>query len=254
MGQASQSYLESVEQILARIRNTQAGAIEKAADRMAHAIKAGRAVFVFGSGHSVLPVLDIFPRYGGYVGFYPLADPRLMWFFPVGPGGARELLWLERREGYLASFLKSHPLTGEDVVLVFSHGGLNAAPVEMALHARQAGASVVAVTSVANARTRPASHSTGKKLADVADVVIDNCTPPEDAQVKIDGWPHPVAAASTVAFVAIAQALVAETAARLAALGVKKRVFVSPNVREVEAGHNEKVFEEFEAWVRALKS
>ncbi len=249
-----QTYLRSAEEVLARIRQSQGEAIGQAAQRMARAIAAGRAVFVFGSGHSVLPVLDVFPRYGGFVGFYPLADPRLMWHFPIGPGGARELLWLERQEGYVANFLRSHPLGAGDVVLVFSHGGLNAAPVEVALVGRQRGASVVAATSVANARTHRATHSSGKRLADVADVVIDNCVPPEDAVVRIDGWPYPVSAVSTVAFVAIAQSLVAETAARLAAMGVVKESFVSPNVEGVEPGHNEQVFEEFAAWVRGLMS
>ena len=247
-----QMYLRSVEAILARIRETQAPAIARAGNMMASAIARGRAVFVFGSGHSVIPVLDVFPRYGSFVGFYPLTDPRLMWFSPIGPGGARELLWLERKEGYIATFLESHPLGQGDVVLVFSHGGLNAAPVEMALAARERGSSVVAVTSLANARTHPATHSSGKRLAEVADVVIDNCTPPEDAQVSIKGWRHPVAAASTVAFVAIAQALVASTAQHLATRGIHKRVFVSPNVQGVEPGNNEKVFEEYEAWARSL--
>ncbi|WP_324715441.1 SIS domain-containing protein [Carboxydochorda subterranea] len=247
-----EAYLEKVESILARIRETQAPAIDRAGEMMAGAIAKGRAVFVFGSGHSAIPVLDVFPRYGSFVGFYPLTDPRLMWFTPVGPGGARELLWLEREEGYIANFLKSHPLGAGDVTLVFSHGGLNAAPVETALAAKERGSAVVAVTSMTNARTHAPTHSSGKRLADVADVAIDNCTSPEDAQVTIQGWQHPVAAASTVAFVAIAQALVAATAQHLAFSGIRKRVFVSPNVKDVEPGNNERVFEEYEAWIRTL--
>lgn len=248
----AETYFRSVEAILARIRETQGPSISRAGEMMATAIAGGRGVFVFGSGHSVIPVLDVFPRYGSFVGFYPLTDPRLMWFTPVGPGGARELLWLERTEGYVEQFLKSHPLGAGDVALVFSHGGLNAAPVELALAARVRGGSVVAVTSMTNARTHRPTHSSGKHLADVADVAIDNCTPPEDALVSVQGWQHPVAAASTVAFVAIAQALVASTAQQLAARGVRKRVFVSPNVQGVEPGNNEKVFEEYEAWIRSL--
>jgi uncharacterized phosphosugar-binding protein len=56
---------------------------------MAAAIAADRRVYVFGSGHSVIPVQDIFPRYGSSIGFFPLYDPRLMWFNVIGPGGAR---------------------------------------------------------------------------------------------------------------------------------------------------------------------
>jgi uncharacterized phosphosugar-binding protein len=71
---------------------------------------ADTSIYLFGSGHSVIPVLDMFPRYGSFVGFYPIYDPRLMCFNIVGPGGARELLWLERQEGYariiLASFCR----------------------------------------------------------------------------------------------------------------------------------------------------
>lgn len=251
-GNLAEAYLEGLQRLVARIRESQAEPIQRACERMARAIASGRAVFAFGSGHSVLPVLDLFPRYGSFVGFYPLADPRLMWFAPAGPGGARELLWLERTEGYVASFLKSHPLSAGDVLLVFSHGGLNAAPVEVALAGRRAGASVVAVTSRLNAQHSGATHSSGQRLADIADVVIDNCTAPEDAQVAVPGWPHPVAAASTVAFTAIAQALVAGTAGQLAAMGIRKRVFVSPNRPDVEDGHNEEVFREYERWVRSL--
>ena len=91
---------------------------------LATAIAAGKRAYLFGSGHSVIPVMDIFPRYGSFVGFFPLYDPRLMWHNVVGPGGARELLWLERREGYVANFLQSFALEPGDAMMVFSHGGL----------------------------------------------------------------------------------------------------------------------------------
>src|SRR5947209_10136759 len=113
-------YYEKTADLLARIHSTQTGNIEKAAEAFASAIGADRRVYLFGSGHSVIPVLDIFPRYGSFVGFVPLYDPRLMWSNVVGPGGARELLWLERREGYAEVFLQSHPLTTGDCMLVFS--------------------------------------------------------------------------------------------------------------------------------------
>ncbi len=94
-------YLMKAVQILERIHDTQMGAIQQAAKACAASIAAERAVHFFGSGHSVIPVLDMFPRYGSYVGLHPIMDPRLMWFNITGPGGARELLWLERTEGYI---------------------------------------------------------------------------------------------------------------------------------------------------------
>ena len=136
---SANKYYEKISEVLARIHSTQEKQIEKAGEAMATAIAAGKRVYLYGSGHSVIPVMDIFPRYGSFVGFFPLYDPRLMWSNVVGPGGARELLWLERKEGYAEVFLQSYPLEKGDVMIVFSHGGLNAAPIEAAAYAKEKG-------------------------------------------------------------------------------------------------------------------
>jgi len=237
-------YYEKITGLLANIHNTQTAAIEKAGEAFATAIHAGKRVYLFGSGHSVIPVLDIFPRYGSFVGFVPLYDPRLMWSNVVGPGGARELLWLERREGYAEVFLQSYPLEVGDCMMVFSHGGLNAAPIEVAQIAKRKGLHVVTVSSLANSTVAQVTHSTGKVLSDFAEIAIDNCVEPEDSQVDI-GRPEKVAAGSTMAGVFIAMSLVAETGARLVAKGHKPVTFVSPNVPGIEKDHNQKVFETY---------
>jgi uncharacterized phosphosugar-binding protein len=241
---SSTLYLDRIGEILAEIKAKETGHIRDAAAFMADSMSRGGRVYMFGSGHSVIPVLDIFPRYGSFVGFFPLYDPRLMWTNVIGPGGARELLWLERREGYAKVFLQSYPLEPRDVMLVFSHGGLNAAPIEVALEAKAKGLKVVTVSSHANLKIAKRSHSTGKALADVADVAIDNCVPPEDALVDV-GQLERVAAGSTVAAVAIAMSLVAETAARLAEKGEVPPTFVSPNVQGVPADHMAGVYRAF---------
>ncbi len=238
-------YLNAICEILEKINSTQSEKIEEAAQLMANSIAQDGLVHVFGSGHSVIPALDIFPRYGSFPGFHPLLDPRLMWFNVVGPGGVHELLWLERQEGYIKVFLKGHQLKKEDTMLVFSHGGLNAAPIEIALEAKSRGLSVVAVTSLANHENSAATHSSGKKLAEVADVVIDNCVPPEDALIRVDGLQEKVAAGSTVAVVATTMALVAEIAVILVEKGEKPQIFVSPNVKNVASNHNEQVFKTY---------
>jgi uncharacterized phosphosugar-binding protein len=237
-------YYERVTRILERIHTTERAVLERAGDLFASCIGGGGRVYLFGSGHSVIPVMDVFPRYGSFVGFYPLYDPRLMWSNVVGPNGARELLWIERREGYVEQFLQSYPMGPQDCLLVFSHGGLNAAPIEAALYARGRGTRVVSVSSHENARTSARTHSSGRALSDVADIAIDNCVAPEDAQVDV-GRLEKVAAGSTIAAVFIAMALVAETGARLAASGHELTTFVSPNVPGTAKGHNLRVFDEY---------
>jgi len=246
-------YLLEGEKLLEKIRTSQMEAIQKAAQAMAKSIAAKRAVHIFGSGHSVIPVLDIFPRYGSYPGWHPIMDPRLMWFNITGPGGARELLWLEREEGYVKNVLLSYNLDERDTFLVYSHGGMNAAPVEVALAAKEKGLTVVAVTSVANRKINQPTHSSGKSLHDAADIVIDNCSPAEDALVGIEGLKGKVAASSTLTAIAISMALVAETTGELAKLGkLPERVFVSPNVAEVPKTNNEQVFRDYEAFIAGL--
>lgn len=239
-------YHERISAVLDAIWTTQSATIEHVATKMAETIAARGLVHLFGSGHSVLPVLDIFPRYGSFPGFHPLMDARLMWTSVLGSGGAKGLLWLERREGYAAVLFENEPIRAGDVLLVFSHGGLNAVAIELAQEARRRGLFTVAVTSMDNFRRQPATHSSGKKLADVAEVVIDNCTPAEDALVDVPGWNAPVAAGSTVAFVTIAMALVAQVAAALARRGVAPLVFVSPNVPGIPPDNNPKVFGAYE--------
>lgn len=241
---SAKTYLERIREILERIESEEIKNIRAAARVFAASIRRRGRVYMFGSGHSVIPVLDVFPRYGSFVGFFPLYDPRLMWSNVIGPGGARELLWLERQEGYARVFLQSYPLEKRDTMLLFSHGGLNAAPIEMALEAKARGLKVVTVSSHANVRIARRSHSSGKVLSEVADVAIDNHVPPEDALVDV-GQLERVAAGSTVAAVAVAMSLVAETAAALARTGKVPPTFVSPNVHGVPKGHMGGVYAAF---------
>lgn len=242
---SAEGYFEAIGGIIGKIRATQIDTIREAAQIMADSISQNGLVHVFGSGHSVIPVLDIFPRYGSYPGFHPLLDPRLMWFNVLAPGGAPELLWIERQEGYIETFLGGYDFGSNDVLLVFSHGGINAAGIEVALAAKKAKLPVIAVTSMENQRRAFPTHSSGKKLSDVADIVIDNCVPPEDALVKLDGQEEPVAAGSTAAVVVITMALVAEVAKILVEGGRHLSVFVSPSVQGISEDHNRKVFEAY---------
>jgi uncharacterized phosphosugar-binding protein len=243
-------YRERIAEVLDRMWTTQTVMIEKVAAAMAECIGRGGLVHMFGSGHSVLPVQDMFPRYGAFPGFRPLMDMRLMWTNVIGSGGAKGLLWLERREGYAAVLFENEPIRQGDVMLVFSHGGLNAAGVEVLQEAKKRGLTTVAITSMDNYSKRSATHSSGKKLADVADYVIDNCVPAEDALVEVQGWKAPVAAGSTVATVTIAMAIIAQVASDLAAQGKNPPVFVSPNVPGIPPDNNNRVYEEYE---RSLK-
>ena len=244
---SAETYFAEAQKIFNSVRTTQARNICKAAQLGVDSITQGGLVHLFGSGHSVIPVMDVFPRYGSFAGFHPLMDARLMWTQVLGSGGVRELLKLERTEGYVSTFLSNFKFEAKDTMVIYSHGGLNAAGIDVALHAKALGLKVVAVTSLENARIAKPTHSSGKKLADLGDVVIDNCCPPRDSLVDVAGVP--VGASSTLAVIAISMALTTEMAAELAKRGVKFRAFVSPNVTTVGPENNRQVFDEYIARV-----
>jgi uncharacterized phosphosugar-binding protein len=137
-------------------------------------------------------------------------------------------MFIERVEGLAETILANFDLSPSDVMMVFSVSGLSAVPIEMARGARRRGLSVVAVTSVAQSTTGSPLHSSGTRLLDHADVVVDLCTPPGDAMVAVDGLETPVGPGSTIAAVAIANEIKSQTALLLAQRGAMPPVLTSP--------------------------
>ena len=243
------AFTAGIVEILEKI-DAQKEAIDKATSICAEVINSGKLVHLFGSGHSVLPIQDMFPRYGGVVGWHPLMDPRLMWTNVVGPGGARELLWLERQEGYIKNYLQSYNFQEGEAIIIYSHGGLNAAGIETALYAKERGLKVIAVTSGENYRVATATHSSGYKLGDVADVLLDNCCPLNDAIVEVPEYPQKVGASSTIGAIALTQILASQTALELQKLDFEMFIFVSPNVTEVPANYMHEVYAQYTELVK----
>jgi uncharacterized phosphosugar-binding protein len=209
-------FLDAATALLRRIEETQEDALKQASDLCADAIAAGGLVHLFGSGHSRIPVEEMFPRYGSYPGFNPLVELSLTFHTQVvGANGQRQAMFIERVEGLAETILQNFELGPPDAMIVFSVSGLSAVPIEMAQGARRRGLPVIAVTSVEHSRSGSSGHSSGTRLLDHADVVIDLCTPPGDALVAIEGLESPVGPGSTIAAVGIVNEIKSRTAALL---------------------------------------
>jgi uncharacterized phosphosugar-binding protein len=237
----TERFTDRIIELLERLVTTQDEVLDEVARRCGETLSSGGLVHLFGSGHSVIPTLDAFPRYGSFVGFHPLTDPRLMWHNVLGPGGVRELQWLERVEHYIPKFLDHEPMNVGDVLIVYSHGGRNSAGIETALYAHERGIFTVAVTSVAN-RELPREHSSGKHLSEVCDLCIDTGVPVVDAVVTVPGWDRPVGGSSTVVVCAVSQEIITRTARVLAGRGEILPTFVSPTAPGVSLATNDDVF------------
>jgi uncharacterized phosphosugar-binding protein len=246
-------YTTALIELLQRLAETQNDVLDTVATRWADTVQAGGLVHLFGSGHSVIPTIEAFPRYGSFVGLHPLNDPRLMWHNVLGPGGVRELLWLERTENYIDKFLQHEPLAAGDVIVIYSHSGKNAAGIDAALYAKEHGLFVVAVTSTANLDS-PGTHSSGKRLPEVADAVIDTGVPVEDAVVWVEGWNRPLGGSSTVIASVVSHEIIARTGTIMAARGEQLQTFVSPTVEGASVSSNDEVFAEHARYLHAAQA
>jgi uncharacterized phosphosugar-binding protein len=197
----------------------------------ADVIAGGGLVHLFGTGHSRIPVEEMFPRYGSYPGFNPLVELSMTFHTEVvGTNGQRQAMFIERVEGLAESILANFELRPGDAMMVFSAGGLSAVPIEMAMGARARGLPVIAVTSREQSLAGEPEHSSGTRLLDHADHVLDLCTPAADALVTLDGLETPVGPGSTLAAVAIVNAVKVRTAELLAAAGALTPVLTSAAV------------------------
>jgi uncharacterized phosphosugar-binding protein len=215
---ASRTYLRGLRQLLERIEVEQEENIESAARIMADCIARGGIVHLFGSGHSMLPALEVFPRYGSFVGLHPIIDPRLFWFNVLGSFGVPEMLFLQNTEGYADVLLDGQHLSENDVLVVFSHGGTSAVVVDAARYAKKKDMTVIAVSS-SFASVGAARHSSGARLGDLADMVVDTYAPRGEALVEIEGLKEPVGAVTTTLAMSAALAMVSRTAELLVEMG-----------------------------------
>jgi uncharacterized phosphosugar-binding protein len=230
-GEAPEGWTRAAIALLEKLDRTQGAALDDAAAICARAIGDGGLVHLFGTGHSRMSVEEMFPRYGSYPGFHPMVELSTTFHTQVvGTNGQRQAMFIERTEGLAEVILRNFHLQAPDAMVVFSARGVTANPIEMAMGARRRGLPVVAVTSVAESRAASAGHSSGTRLLDHADVVIDLGTPIGDALVSIDGLATPVGPGSSVAGVAVVNEIKVRTARLLVARGGMPPVLTSGSV------------------------
>jgi uncharacterized phosphosugar-binding protein len=201
-------FFKEAQDMLAAISSSQAAAIEQASHWCADTIGNDGLVHLFGTGHSRIPVEEMFPRYGSYPGWHAMIELSMTFVGEaVGTNGQRQAMFIERVPGLAEIILSNYDFGPSDLMMVFSASGLSAVPVEMARGARRRGMRVIAVTSVAQSRSVDADPAAGARLLDEADLVIDLCTPPADALVSIEKLATPVGPGSTIAAVAIVNSI-----------------------------------------------
>jgi uncharacterized phosphosugar-binding protein len=217
------TFVSTVRDLLDEL-NGDAAEINLAAEWCAHSITNGGLVHVFGAGHSHMAAEEAFHRAGGLV---PVNAVLVEWLM-VHQGGRRASL-LERQPGLGELIVSTEPVDEGDVFFVVSNSGRNPVPIEVAQAAKARGAKVVAITSRKHSQGVTTRGGLGVKLADVADLVLDNHAPLGDAAVQV-GDDLQVGGVSSVMTLVLVQSIVVETVKLLSARGFQPPVFKSGNV------------------------
>lgn len=226
--QAVNSYFSAVQKIMDNIQATQMNKIEEAANICAATIGQGGLAHLFGTGHSRIPVEEMFPRHGSFPGFHPIVDLSTTFHTQVvGANGQRQAMLIEKMEGLGEATMRNFVFRSYDCFLIFSVTGVNNVIMEVALRAKTLGMKVIGFVSMEHCMATPIRHKSGFRLPDVSDVTIDICSPKGDAMVSIDGLEYPVGPGSTIGYAITVNAIKCATAQKLTAMGKPPLVLTS---------------------------
>ena len=227
----AKEWLNNTRKVMDTIEATQMENIRKAAEVMADSIAAGRWVHTFGCGHATIPIEEMYPRIGGFVGFHPMLELPLTFFTNiVGGMNVHEFVFLERVEGYGQEIMKGYTFDPRDTMWIFSHSGINNVNIDIALESKKRGMKVIAYGSAAAAKGKKTRHSCGKTIFDIADLVVDSCAPLQDASVDLKNHRDKIGPVSTMALITTVWMTITTVAEILVERGEKLYIHPSHNV------------------------
>ena len=225
---SADAYVAALRSVLDRVVADTAAEVATAADLVAGALLRGGVIQAFGTGHSEAFTMEVAGRAGGLIATNRIALRDVVLY----GDDPREVLadgHLERDPtvaGRLYELAAPHP---EDVFVLASNSGINGSIVEFALLVKERGHDLIAVTSVEHSSRVAPRHRSGKRLADIADVVLDNGAPYGDALLPLPSGGS-VCAVSSITAALLAQLVVAEVVRRIQAAGEVAPIYLSANV------------------------
>ncbi|GAB2593914.1 sugar isomerase domain-containing protein [Pseudactinotalea suaedae] len=229
---ATAGFAQEVSGRLAQLADTAAsGGFDEAIDLLVASIRAGGVIQAFGTGHSEAFAMEIAGRAGGLIPAHRIALRNVVL---RGSRTVDDLVGadLERDGSVVSELLDLTQLDPADVFVIASNSGVNSSIVGMALAAKERGHTLIAVTSLAHTNAVEPKHPSGKRLAEVADVVIDNLAPYGDATVTAGEGDTAVSigAVSSLTAAYIAQVLTIGVVTSLIDAGEVPPVYISANV------------------------
>ena len=219
-------YLNNIRKLLNHVEENVAPIIEAVAKVCADTYEKDGLLYFFGTGHSHMICEEPFYRAGGFGNVYPLLNSTLM----LHENASASSLY-ERLDGIGTLVVENSNISSNDVLFLISNSGRNAACIDAAVAAKKRGAITIAITNLNHSKSVSSRHSSGKKLYEVCDFVLDNGGEYGDACVHLEGMAEGVkiSPTSSVIDITIVNMLMTAVAEELLRRGIIPETFISGN-------------------------
>jgi len=247
---AYQKYIEGISAIIKKIEETQNEAVMKAANLLADVTQNNGIIYGFGTGHSHLVVEDAFWRAASPANYAAIIEPSSTGTFEITKSYLMENTYDVGR--YVIDY---HRITKNDCIIIVSNSGNNIAPVDAALRAKEKGIPIIAITAVEYGDYLTTKHKSGKKLKDIADIVLDNCSLIGDAVAEIEGFVMKVGSSSTIPMILLQNIILTQMVEVLVERGFTPDVFYNGHIafmNEDAAKHNDALIDKYFYRIRNL--
>lgn len=220
-------YQERINEQVKKVEESQYEVCKQVGEVIAECVKKGGAVHVFDTGHIINS--ELIYRGGGVL-FLKSFKYDLVVEDAIRPRDRSKID--QDMTGLAAYALKKSSAMPGDVIVIGSVSGKTANVVDLAIEAKKFGLTVVAMTSIEYSKSVESQHSSGKRLFECADYVLDNCAPKAEGMIRVEGLEAPFAAASGISAAVIMWSVVAHAVDKLLEAGITPSMLKSENFED----------------------
>ena len=235
-------YGNKIIDLIKEVEETQEEAIKKSADLFFETSKDDKIIHVFGTGHSHIIGIEMFVRAGGLANVNAMLDGSI-----TTADGARRGGEAEKLEGLAEIIWDSYKIDKDDIMIIISNSGRNSVPVEMAMKAKKMGLKLIVITALGQSMNATSRHSSGKKLYEFADVLLDNRVPSGDSLLSFNGVKS--APGTTIVGSFIVNSILVETLDQLTKANLPLPVFGSQNV---DGFNNDDLYDKYDTRIKHM--